>query len=247
MKYHSFPASDGEDFQIEDLEHLQDAFTEAINGLASMCGDPSYPYVIYGVIDNGTTVSAGWIYYDGELYRFKSSASSSTIVIRNEEIEAGTGDYEKWMECGTGVSTINFASLKRLNSLYDFMYAVKSKIHKTGTEAYLEGSESTINMTVEPESFYTSNEIHGVIHNVLYIKASAVNTSTNFLQTRTNYAYRMPDDRRVWGKAKSGNFTFDVMLEVVGNTPDTFVISKSDGSDFEYSTYDIYFEFNHIK
>lgn len=130
MKYKVFPASGGENLEIEDLEWLQDAYKEAIEALAKIIGNPVDTYIVSGVVNNGTTVSAGWIYHDGQLLRFKESPSNSSVVIRNEEINAGEGDWEKWAECGTGVDTISFSGMLPIDTLRGLAAAVGTRVQR---------------------------------------------------------------------------------------------------------------------
>lgn len=118
MKRKVFPASGGEAFEIEDLEWMQTAAKEAINGLATVLGT-SGTYRISGVVDNGTTISDGWIFHNGELLRFVGGDSHGTVSIVDEEINTGEGDWEKYATPGLGGSEeISFSSIQSIPLYY---------------------------------------------------------------------------------------------------------------------------------
>ncbi len=130
MKYKKFPANGGEGFDLEDLEYLQDGITSVLKALANLIGDSSDTYIITGAIDNGTTISDGWIWHGGELLRFEGGASNSTVVIRDEEVNAGQGDWEKWAEPGTGVNTISFSSMIRIDTIRAVSASAATKVQR---------------------------------------------------------------------------------------------------------------------
>lgn len=118
MKRKEFPSSGGENFEIEDLEWIQTAANQAINGLATILGTGSY--IISGVEDNGTSISDGWIYHDGEVIRFVGGDTHATVSIIDEEINTGENDWEKYATPGVGGDQeIAYTSLQKLPALSD--------------------------------------------------------------------------------------------------------------------------------
>jgi hypothetical protein len=116
MKYHKIPAVGTRmGLDKQDLVWIQSALQEAINGLLKLLGDGNY--ILAGVEESGTQLTDGWIYYNGELLRFKGGAINAKFVIIDEEQTSGTYDYEKYATPGTGVGDITLANLVRLKDI----------------------------------------------------------------------------------------------------------------------------------
>ena len=118
MKRKEFPSSGGSGLENQDLLWMQTAAKEAINGLATLLGT-SGTYIISGVVDNGTTISDGWIFHNGELLRFVGGDSHGTVSIIDEEVNVGKGDWEKYATPGLGGSEeISFSSIQSIPLYY---------------------------------------------------------------------------------------------------------------------------------
>lgn len=140
MKYHKIPAAGTRmELQKQDLSWMQDSLAEGINGLLKLLGDGNY--IINGVEVSGTQLTAGWIYYNGELLRFKSGANNTKFIIVDEEVTPGTGDYDRYATPGSGVGAVNISSLQRVSQLInlvtvrndlDNLTALVDTIYKTG-------------------------------------------------------------------------------------------------------------------
>jgi microcystin-dependent protein len=120
MKYHKIPALGSiMEFQKQDLAWMQDGLAEGINGLLSILGTGNY--IISGVAVSGTQLTDGWIYYNGELLRFKGGAINTKFVILDAEQSVGTGDYEKYATPGSSVGAVAISSLQRVSQLFNLL------------------------------------------------------------------------------------------------------------------------------
>lgn len=120
MKYHKIPPSGTPmELQKQDLSWMQDSLAEGINGLLKLLGDGNY--IINGVEESGTQLTAGWIYYNGELLRFKSGAINTKFIIVDEEVTPGTGDYDRYATPGSGVGAVNISTLQRVSQLINLV------------------------------------------------------------------------------------------------------------------------------
>jgi hypothetical protein len=124
---------DGFPFENKTLSFMQDDYHTALNGLAALGGSGNF--IISGLVQNGSNMSAGWIFYNGELIRFVDGVKEATFIIV-EDVEqkiyqnGQTRDAYKirYAKFGTGVSPINFTLLKRLPSLLEMQSLMTSII-----------------------------------------------------------------------------------------------------------------------
>ena len=78
MKSIDFSKNGGFPLSQDILAFLQTSYTEAIQVLASLCGDKT---IISGVVVTGTNVSDGWIVYGGQLIRFVGGNVAANVAI----------------------------------------------------------------------------------------------------------------------------------------------------------------------
>jgi hypothetical protein len=124
MKYHKIPALGSiMEFQKQDLAWMQDGLAEGINGLLSILGTGNY--IISGVAVSGTQLTDGWIYYNGELLRFKGGAINTKFVIIDAEQTEGTDDYEKYATPGSNVGAITLSTLVRLDKIQEIVTKIQ--------------------------------------------------------------------------------------------------------------------------
>lgn len=239
MKYKVFPASGGTNLDIEDLEYLQAAAKAAIEGLASVVG-VSGSYILSGVVDNGTTVSDGWLLHNGELLRFKQSASSATVVIRDEEVEVGTGDKEKWTECGTGVTTIDFADLVRIEPLS----GISNKIEKSGASAF---SAISVGLSVLGDSWYKYQKIHSAASFEALLVLGFGDYSTQTIEVDLGLLGVFHSSANIPVRISSSLGEIEAYIKVVNKVDRTTIgIKKADGTDFTEGSYFVYISNTHL-
>lgn len=140
MKYHKIPpVGTPMELQKQDLSWLQSGLHEGINGLLKILGVGNY--IISGVEEVGTNITDGWIYYNGELLRFKSGAINTKFVIVDQESTPGTGDFEKYATPGSNVGAIELSTLVRLDKIRE----LATKIQDLQTELTSLGDTVTAN------------------------------------------------------------------------------------------------------
>lgn len=66
----------------DELDYLQQAYTECINALGSLGGHPTTPAIISGVVKTisggTTTVTSGWMFHNGTMIRFNGGSVTPT-------------------------------------------------------------------------------------------------------------------------------------------------------------------------
>ena len=114
---------------------LYKTFSDPLNAIAKVCGDK---VILYGCEVNGTTVSDGWIAFNGELFYFKTGSltdGNDTPVKLNETIEQAAYNtdvnndtffdnlntyFERVTELNNGETTIcTFGELTRLKTIQE--------------------------------------------------------------------------------------------------------------------------------
>ncbi len=83
MKAIDFSHSGGFPLTQDELDYLQQAYTECINALAAMGSDGSTPMIISGMTvstptPGSTAVTDGWFFYNGEMIRFTGAIVAPT-------------------------------------------------------------------------------------------------------------------------------------------------------------------------
>jgi microcystin-dependent protein len=104
------------------LAFMQSSYRDALAGIAQQFGELT---IISGVVVTGSTVSDGWIVYEGELVRFVGSTLSAQVVVDTLQTQLMYEDganrtvlFEKRAYCGSP-GTFDFADLKRLNTQWE--------------------------------------------------------------------------------------------------------------------------------
>lgn len=125
-KRFDFTQLGGFPFTQATLEHMQNAYSEAINALVLLIGDK---VILAGVQNVGGIISNGFITYNGELLPFIGGTLSSGVVIvetsSDELFEDGQNKgvkFTKVARLGTP-ATFNFSELKNLGTILDLKNA----------------------------------------------------------------------------------------------------------------------------
>lgn len=103
------------------LDFMQSAYQEAIAGLAKLAGDS---VIVSGMVDNGASVTDGWILINGELLPFQAGNKQTYfIIVETTDTETFEDDsvktiyYTRQARFGSGAGQIPYANLVRLSSL----------------------------------------------------------------------------------------------------------------------------------
>lgn len=101
----------------EGLDFMQKGYQEPLNALAAMGG--SAPHIISGMVESGSVLSDGYLFYNGEPIPFIGGSIGATIVINtyNTVLEYGDGNSHsvqsrKEASFGTGAVQFNYVDLK---------------------------------------------------------------------------------------------------------------------------------------
>ena len=83
MKKIDFTHAGGFPLTQENLDYLQQAYTECVNALTMMGGDGTTPILISGMVSTtpspgSTSVTNGWFFYNGEMVRFTGGTVTPT-------------------------------------------------------------------------------------------------------------------------------------------------------------------------
>lgn len=82
MRTIDFTHSGGFPLTQDELNYLQQAYTECINALGAMGGDAALPAIISGmtktVAGSAVTISAGWFFYNGSIIKFTGGTITPT-------------------------------------------------------------------------------------------------------------------------------------------------------------------------
>lgn len=86
----------------QDLDHLQNAYLDGLKAIASAFNKGGN-CILSGVEDNGTNISAGWVYYGGEIYEVKTQVTPSGTLylqtnIYTKDPETGTTPFTRTYE-----------------------------------------------------------------------------------------------------------------------------------------------------
>lgn len=103
------------------LDFMQQAYQEAIAGLAKLAGDA---VIVSGMTDNGSAVTDGWILYNGELLPFAGGNKQTYFIITDttgtetfEDDSVKTVYHTRQAKFGSGSGQIAYSSLTRLDSI----------------------------------------------------------------------------------------------------------------------------------
>lgn len=117
-----FTQPDGFPLKAETLGFMQEAYQQALYGLAQLAGVGNI--IVSGCTDNGSTVTSGWIYINNELFYFQGGTKSTYIIV-DETITTDTNQggatvnryFYRSLKFGTSTTQFDFSSLERVESL----------------------------------------------------------------------------------------------------------------------------------
>lgn len=107
-------------FTQDTLKWMQESYRDGLSALAKLAGDKT---ILTGVEVTGSSVSAGWISYNGEIIPFAAGSVAADVVISEtvSQVTFENGDvnhayYVKTAGCGNP-GAFPFSQLKRIDSL----------------------------------------------------------------------------------------------------------------------------------
>jgi microcystin-dependent protein len=104
------------------LGFMQQAYSSAINALAKLAVDGDV--IITGCIDNGATVTDGWVLFQDEMFYFQGGTKSMFFIV-DEQIQADNNQdgtlvnryFTRTLKFGVGTNSYPFALLQRAETL----------------------------------------------------------------------------------------------------------------------------------
>jgi len=139
-------------FENKTMLFMQDDYKTALKGLAGIGGNGNF--IVSGLIQTGSNVSDGWIYYNGELIYFESGVRQASFVIfdstENKIYQDGVSHpayITRHARFGLGTTPILFSILKRLPSLLNMQSLITSMI---GFESAVIVSGCDVSGVVDP-------------------------------------------------------------------------------------------------
>lgn len=124
------------------LAFMQAAYLENIEGVAKRMGNG---IIISGMVDNGTSVSTGWIIYDNELLPFVGGNKQTYFIIEETDAQAQFEDdsvktvyFTRQARFGSGAGQVAYSSLKRLET------ALKVQEDLTALQAQVEALDGFV-------------------------------------------------------------------------------------------------------
>lgn len=123
-----FTAPNGFPFEADSSAgFMQTDYQSAIKGMAGLAGASGV--ILSGMVDNGVTVTDGWMYYGGDVVRFVGGAKQSTFVIVNSVVQKANQNgtlYDRYTtkvaQFGSGSGAINYDTLRRIETI-EFLQA----------------------------------------------------------------------------------------------------------------------------
>ncbi|CAL2108170.1 putative Phage tail collar domain family protein [Tenacibaculum sp. 190524A02b] len=114
----NFLQTGGYRLELETFDKMQSSYY-LLQSFGELVGTRA---IIKGCEINGTQISDGVVYIDGELFPFKGGTFQPTVIIleKSEKIEFENGEekdtfFHRWVECGIGTEEIAFKDLKRFD------------------------------------------------------------------------------------------------------------------------------------
>lgn len=189
MKYHKIPTVGTRmGLDKQDIDWMQSGMQEAINGLLKLLGDDNY--ILSGVEESGTQITDGWIYYNGQLLKFKGGPINTTFLVVDEEINEDTGDYEKYATPGGGIGEIQLSGLKRLD-LSTKLLAKDSFLFNTdpgqGDEIFTIDIDNSVNLAI-----FEYNHPNTSLGNLAVNLPDPLNNDEIILKIRSTSPYHIP-------------------------------------------------------
>ncbi len=118
----NFSQPNGFPLEAEGLDFMQSSYIQGLTALAKLAGQDNV--ILTGLNPSGTTVSDGWVLFQGELFFFKGGLKSATFVIEQviTSLNNANGNtvpryYSRSLKFGSGTTTYPFDMLKRVQSL----------------------------------------------------------------------------------------------------------------------------------
>lgn len=187
MKLIDFSQGSG-DFQLDKktFEYLQEAY-KSLSVIGMLVGTEnltkgSRGYILSGVHDtnasagaitgSGASYSNGYVYIDGEIYRFIGGLSSGSVILETQIPNLGTPHDSKYTEIvcrfGTGVNSIPFSQLRRVPKLMEASFIDEIRMYG-GTDLnnlplgwYLcDGQNETLDLRGRVPIQYNSTYVQG--------------------------------------------------------------------------------------
>jgi len=132
----NFQQIGGFPLETNTLTEVQKAYS-IFNTYGTLAGDYT---IISGCNEEGSEISNGFIYLDGELLEFKSGIKQSTIVVIQEETTVEFEDrtekatyFTRYARFGSGINSIEWAKFKRfspLTALTEKINTLETKLSK---------------------------------------------------------------------------------------------------------------------
>jgi microcystin-dependent protein len=149
-----FTQPNGFPLKAETLGFMQDTYRPALNAIAKIVGNANI--IISGCIDNGTTVSDGWVYFGGELFFFEGGVKAQSFIVF-ENIESDTNQnginvnryFTRTLRFGSGAVSYNFDDLIRVESIISLteknaMFLIESNVIIKGCDVAITGADINI-------------------------------------------------------------------------------------------------------
>ena len=179
MRSIDFTHAGGFPLTQNELDHLQQAYTECINALASLGGNPTVPAIISGMVrttaGSAVTISDGWFYYNGAMVRFTGGTVTPTgtdvplIVIANNTTALTYNDGSIYPALSNVAATLSAGPAATATD--HFPYSIMQPYQYFFG---LGGREATWNSM----SVYTTAATGGVAGTIYYKKNWLTNTLT---------------------------------------------------------------------
>ncbi len=132
----NFNITGGYPFETDTLDELQKAYS-IFNALGEISGNKT---IVRGCTINGSTVSDGFVYIDGEFFEFKGGLQQSKVIIKEESVSKPFEDgktnevfHKRFVTFGTGTSAMNWNNFQRITSIK----SLQSRILPPGTNPQL--------------------------------------------------------------------------------------------------------------
>lgn len=120
-------------FESKTLDFMQTDYKTALKGIAGIGGNGDF--IISGMVQIGGNMSAGWIYYQGDLVFFEAGVKQDNFIIvddvENKIYQDGVSHpayITRHAKFGLGTNPILFSTLKRLPSLLNMQSLITSLI-----------------------------------------------------------------------------------------------------------------------
>lgn len=179
MRSINFTHSGGFPLTQDELDHMQQAYTECINTLGTLGGNPTLPAIISGMamstVGSAVTIASGWFFYNGTMVKFTGSTVTPTgtnvplIVITNNTTSLTYNDGSTFPAVSNVTATLSAGPAVTSSSQFPYSVAVPYY-----TQFGLNGRESSWNTL----GVGTLASLGGVTGTIYYKKNWITNTLT---------------------------------------------------------------------